>query len=101
VERWRRARQRNNRLIVSTIVEDSFAASRRMDRRHRDGALSCGFDPGVSQARSTRSAVALLPMGGGGARTLIDQGPCGDKAKPFPELERARAARRKALGRTD
>jgi hypothetical protein len=39
--------------------------------------------------------------GGGGARTLIDQGPCGDKAKPFPELERARAARRKALGRTD
>ena len=34
-------------------------------------------------------------------RVLIDQGPCGDNAKPFPELEQARAARRKALGKTD
>lgn len=34
-------------------------------------------------------------------RVVIDQGPCGDNAKPFPELERVRAARRKALGKSD
>ena len=40
-------------------------------------------------------------------QVLIDQGPCGDKAKPFPELERARGAAQGArqdrwkLNRTD
>ena len=34
-------------------------------------------------------------------RVVIDDGPCGDNARPFPELERARTARREALGKTD
>jgi hypothetical protein len=73
-----------------------------MRETHYCASASVGPFPLVFRAASVRFVEQPDGKVQIQTRIFVRSGPChGDGVKPFPELERARAARRKALGKTD